>query len=49
MTQNAAGPTLDKGVVGVQSRQMVTLFHRKLAPFQLAADRVPLVEDKDVL
>lgn len=41
--------TLDKGVVGVQSRQVVAFLHRKLAPFQLAADRIPLVEDKYVL
>lgn len=41
--------TFDKGVVGVQRCEVIALFDRKLAPLELAAHRIPVVQDEDVL
>lgn len=41
--------TLDKCIVRVQRRKVVALFDGEFAPLELAADRIAVVEDEDVL
>lgn len=43
------GLTLDKGVEGVQRREMIPFLGGELAPLELSLDSVAVVDQEDVL